>query len=242
MKNLVCAELYSFFKRKSVILFLLGTIILGLFGILYVTKLIENPLSLDQYFTFIYSHFYIVSMVLITFLALLVFHDEYENKTMKNNIFQGFSIMKILISKYIVSIFIECIFLFILTIFIILGGIELGANKGATLSFIKIVVMIIPTFFVYTFLIESCLFATKKVLIGLILAYVIDQIVKLSLILVVATGNSTLIFLLQQTPVFVFQNLRVDNFSIYLTISCILWEILYLIVSSILKRMELTGL
>lgn len=47
MKNLVCAELYSFFKRKSVILFLLGTIILGLFGILYVTKLIENPLSLD---------------------------------------------------------------------------------------------------------------------------------------------------------------------------------------------------
>jgi len=79
MKNLVCAELYSFFKRKSVILFLLGTIILGLFGILYVTKLIENPLSLDQYFTFIYSHFYIVSMVLITFLALLVFHDEYEN-------------------------------------------------------------------------------------------------------------------------------------------------------------------
>lgn len=242
MKNLVCAELYSFFKRKSVILFLLGTIILGLFGILYVTKLIENPLSLDQYFTFIYSHFYIVSMVLITFLALLVFHDEYENKTMKNNIFQGFSIMKILISKYIVSIFIECIFLFIFTIFIILGGIELGANKGVTLSFIKIVVMIFPTFFVYTFLIESCLFATKKVLIGLILAYVIDQIVKLSLILVVATGNSTLIFLLQQTPVFVFQNLRVDNFSIYLTISCILWEILYLIVSSILKRMELTGL
>lgn len=242
MKNLVCAELYNFFKRKSVILFLLGTIILGLFGILYVTKLIENPLSLDQYFTFIYSHFYIVSMVLITFLALLVFHDEHENKTMKNNIFQGFSIMKILISKYIVSIFIECIFLFIFTIFIILGGIELGANKGATLSFIKIVVMIFPTFFVYTFLIESCLFATKKVLIGLILAYVIDQIVKLSLILVVATGNSTLIFLLQQTPVFVFQNLRVDNFSIYLTISCILWEILYLIVSSILKRMELTGL
>lgn len=65
---------------------------------------------------------------------------------MKNNIFQGFSIMKILISKYIVSILIECIFLFIFTTFIIVGGIELGANKGTTLSFIKIVVMIIPTF------------------------------------------------------------------------------------------------
>lgn len=242
MKNLVCAELYSFFKRKSVILFLLSTITLGLFGILYVTKLIENPLSLDQYFTFIYSHFYIVSMVLITFLSLLVFHDEYENKTMKNNIFQGFSIMKILISKYIVSILIECIFLFIFTTFIIVGGIELGANKGTTLSFIKIVVMIIPTFFVYTFLIESCLFTTKKVLIGLILAYLIDQIVKVGLILVIATSNSSLSFLLQQTPVFVFQNLKVDNFLIYLTISCMVWVILYLIVNNILKRMELTGL
>lgn len=238
MGNLIWAEIYIFLKRSSVKLFLLAVILSGFLGSLYVTKFIQHPLSVKQYFSFIYSFSYIVSLVLIVSLTVFMFHDEYENKTIKNSVFQGITRTRLLIAKYMALIIVEAGLLLIFITIVIVGGVQIGAEKEYLISFVGKTVILIPAWLVYTLLFESYLFMNKKVLIGLVLAYLTEQVLKIILIILYTVNESLYIFF-ELTPNFVLQNFGTHNTGIYIICSIFSISILLFISKTILENNEI---